>query len=189
MTRKKQKMRNTIKPLIVLLILIGLVMLVIGMKRILVKVSYPEKYTNYVEKYAQEYKIEKELIYAIIKAESNFREDVISKKEAIGLMQILESTANDVAKLIDIEITKEDLLQADTNINLGTKYISLLIEKYNNLELAIAAYNAGIGNVDRWIEDGIIKADGTDIEKIPFKETNNYVRKVIRNYKVYKEEI
>ena len=74
------------------------------MRKIILKVNYPEKYKNYVEKYAYEYKIEKELIYAIIKAESNFREKVVSKKDAIGLMQILESTANDVAKSIDLEI-------------------------------------------------------------------------------------
>lgn len=189
MTRQKQKVRNIMKPLIILLILIGLIMLVIGMKKILVKVTYPEKYTNYVEKYAKEYNIEKELIYAIIKAESNFREDAISSKEAIGLMQILESTAKDVAKSIELEINREELIKPEININLGTKYISLLIDKYNNLELALAAYNAGIGNVDRWIEEGTIKADGTDIENIPYKETNNYVRKVMRNYKVYKEEV
>ena len=104
-------------------------------------------------------------------------------------MQILESTANDVAKSIDLEITREELLNPDININLGTKYISTLIEKYNNVELALAAYNAGRGNVDKWIEDGIIKADGTDIEKIPYRETNNYVRKVLRNYKIYQQEV
>lgn len=186
MTRQKQRTRKIVKPIVAVLILVGLIMLLIGMKKILIKVNYPEKYTNYVEKYAKEYEIEKELIYAIIKAESNFKEDAISKKEAMGLMQILESTAKDVAKNIDLEISKEKLLEPEININLGTKYLSLLIEKYNNLELALAAYNAGIGNVDRWINDGIIKKDGTDIEKIPYKETNNYVRKVMRNYKVYK---
>ncbi len=189
MARQKYRKRKIMKPIIALIILVGLIILLISMKKILIKVSYPEKYTNYVEKYAKEYEIEKELIYAIIKAESNFREDAISSKQAIGLMQILESTAKDVAKDIDLEISREKLLEPEININLGTKYISSLIEKYNNLELALAAYNAGIGNVDRWIDEGIIKKDGTDIEKIPYKETNNYVRKVMRNYKVYKVEI
>ena len=116
------------KPIIALIILVGLIILLISMKKILIKVSYPEKYTNYVEKYAKEYEIEKELIYAIIKAESNFREDAISRKQAIGLMQILESTAKDVAKDIDLEISREKLLEPEININLGTKYISSLIE-------------------------------------------------------------
>lgn len=156
------------------------------MRKIIIKLSYPKKYDEYVEKYAIEYGIEKELIYSIIKTESNFNEKAISQKEAIGLMQLLESTANEVAKKLDMQITKEEVLDPEININLGTKYISSLIEKYENTEVALAAYNAGIGNVDRWIEEGTIKSDGTDIENVPYKETNNYIRKVIRNYKIYK---
>lgn len=53
--------------------------------------------------------------------------------------------------------------------------------------MAIAAYNAGIGTVARWIDEGTIKEDGSDIENIPYTETNNYVRKILKNYKVYKE--
>lgn len=186
MTAIKHKRVNAIKLLLIIMLL---AILLIAMRKIIMDISYPEKYKYYVEKYAEEYKIEKELIYAIIKAESNFRETIISSKDAIGLMQLLESTANDVAKGMDLEITKEKLLNPDININLGTKYIASLIEKYENTELALAAYNAGRGNVDKWIEEGIIKADGTDVENIPYKETNNYIRKVMRNYKIYKKEI
>ena len=104
-------------------------------------------------------------------------------------MQLVESTAKDVAKKVDIQLTdyelKEKLLEPEININLGTKYLSILIEKYQNVEVAITAYNAGIGTVDNWIEKGVIKADGSDIENIPYKETNNYVRKILRNYKIY----
>ena len=63
----------------------------------------------------------------------------------------------------------------------------MLLEQYGNLELALAAYNAGIGNVNNWVEQGIIQKDGSDIENVPFKETNNYVRKILRDYKIYKE--
>ena len=63
-----------------------------------------------------------------------------------------------------------------------------MVSYYNgNYYLAITAYNAGIGTVSRWIENGIIKEDGSNIEKVPYKETNNYVRKVLKNYKVYEE--
>lgn len=172
-----------------LIILICLITIITITRKIMLKVSYPEKYQSYVEKYADEYEIEKELIYAIIKAESNFKEKVISNKDAIGLMQLLESTAKDVAKGMNENVTKEELLEADINIKLGTKYISTLINKYDNVELALAAYNAGIGNVDKWIEEGILNEDGTNIENIPYKETNNYVRKVIRNYNIYREQI
>ena len=123
----------------------------------------------------------------MIKAESNFKADAISNKEALGLMQLIESTANEVAKEIETEITKEQILNPETNIQLGTKYLEKLINKYGNIELAVAAYNAGIGNVDGWIQKGTIKKDGSDIENIPFKETNNYVRKILRDYKIYKQ--
>ena len=113
----------------------------------------------------------------------------MSHREAIGLMQVMEGTAKDVAKKYGIEIdsnrAKEEILNVQNNINIGTKYLAVLLEKYGNKELAVAAYNAGIGTVDNWIEKKIIKSDGSDIENIPYKETNNYVRKICRDYKIY----
>ena len=102
-------------------------------------------------------------------------------------MQLMYSTAEDIAKRIDIDLNEENILEPDININLGTKYISMLIQKYDNINLALAAYNAGSGNVDGWIEKGTLKADGADIENVPFTETNNYVRKILRDYEIYKD--
>ena len=85
-------------------------------------------------------------------------------------------------------LSEFNLNDPETNIMLGTKYFTKLVAYYDgNYNLAITAYNAGIGTVARWIDEGIIKADGSDIENIPCKETNNYVRKIIKNYKVYKD--
>jgi len=175
---------NIIKVAITIAIIL---ITIIIFRNVILKITYPQKYSEYVEKYAKEYQIEKELIYAVIKAESNFKAEAISNKEALGLMQVLESTAQEVAGKLELEVTKEEILNPEINICLGTKYLSNLIEKYGNIELAVASYNAGIGNVDSWIEEGTIKKDGTDIENIPFKETNNYVRKVLRGYEIYKE--
>ena len=102
-------------------------------------------------------------------------------------MQLMYPTAEEIANKNGIELTEENILEPDVNINLGTIYISELIEKYKSIEVALAAYNAGSGNVDKWIKNGIIKADGSDIEKIPYKETNTYVRKIMRDYKIYTE--
>ena len=153
--------------------------------QILTKV-YKLEYTEYVKKYANEYNVDEYLIYAIIKAESNFKQDAVSHRGAKGLMQLMYSTAEDISKRIDIELNEDNILEPDININLGTKYISMLIQKYNNINLALAAYNAGSGNVDGWIEKGTLKSDGTDIENVPFTETNNYVRKILRDYEIYK---
>ena len=104
-------------------------------------------------------------------------------------MQLMEDTAKDILKRVDLKITdselRDNLYEADVNINLGTKYLAVLLERYKNVEIAVTAYNAGIGTVDNWIEKGIIKDDGSDVENIPYKETNNYVRKILRDYKIY----
>lgn len=146
---------------------------------------YKLEYTEYVKKYANEYNVDEYLIYAIIKAESNFEPKAESHRGAKGLMQLMYSTAEDIAKRINVNLNEENILEPDINIKLGTKYISMLIQKYNNINLALAAYNAGSGNVDGWIEKGTLKSDGSDIENVPFMETNNYVRKILRDYKIY----
>ena len=147
---------------------------------------YKLEYAEYVKKYANEYNVDEYLIYAIIKAESNFESNAESHRGAKGLMQLMYSTAEDISKRINIELNENNILDSDININLGTKYISMLIQKYNNINLALAAYNAGSGNVDGWIEKGTLKSDGSDIENVPFTETNNYVRKILRDYEIYK---
>lgn len=150
---------------------------------------YIKEYEEYVEKYSKQYNVDENLVYAVIKAESNFNSNAKSSKDAIGLMQLIESTAQEICKKTDLQLSneelKEKLLEPEVNINIGTKYLSILIEKYKSIEVAVTAYNAGIGTVDNWIEKGIIKADGSDIENIPYKETNNYVRKILRDYKIY----
>ena len=179
--------------MIILTILIICIFLlcVLKVQNNIMKVLYPIEYENLVTLYAQEYQVDEYLIYAIIKAESNFEIDAVSSKGAKGLMQLMENTAKDVVKRVNIDISSEDLseklLEPDININLGTKYISILLQKYGNIPVALTAYNAGIGTVDNWIEKGIIKENGEDIENVPYKETNQYVRKILGSYKIYRE--
>ena len=165
----------------------SIIIVAICINKLMIKTLYKKDYSEYVIKYSQKYEVDENLIYALIKAESNFKADAISNKNAQGLMQLMFATAEEVANKNGIELTEENILNPDININIGTKYISILLEKYECVELAIAAYNAGIGNVDKWIEKGIIKSDGSDIENIPFKETNTYVRKIMRDYKIYEK--
>ncbi len=186
-------MIKLIKNIMILIISAIIVLSILGkidyksIKNQILKKMYKQEYTEYVKKYSKEYDVDEYLIYAIIKAESNFNQEAVSHREAKGLMQLMYSTAEDIAKRVDIEINEENILEPDININLGTKYISMLIQKYDNVNLALAAYNAGSGNVDGWIEKGTLKADGSDIENVPFTETNNYVRKILRDYKIYKQ--
>lgn len=182
-----------IKLIVIIIIILTICLLfgIFNVKEKILKIWYPMHYLEEVEKYSNEYNVDKNLVYALIKAESNFKEEAKSNKGAIGLMQIMQNTAKDINKKIENPIEEkaisEKLLNAEYNINLGTKYLSMLIEKYNNIEIALAAYNAGIGTVDTWIENGTLKSDGSNIENIPYKETNNYVRKILRSYKIYSQ--
>lgn len=144
---------------------------------------YPEKYSDLIEKYSEEYEVDSKLVYAIIKQESNFQTDARSSKGARGLMQLMEETANEIAEKIDCKDV--DLVNPETNIKLGIKHLADLIDKYDNNKMAIIAYNAGMGNVDSWIDKGIIDKDGTNLEKVPYRETNMYLRKVLQNYEIY----
>ncbi|MGN1300406.1 MAG: lytic transglycosylase domain-containing protein [Clostridia bacterium] len=172
---------------IVIILLIVLLAKVFNVKTLILKQIYPKKYSEYVEKYAKEYDVDPLLIFSIIKVESNFDEKAKSSSGAKGLMQLMEATATEIANKIDEPLVEqESLLEPEKNIMIGTKYYSELLEMYDeNMLLALTAYNAGIGNVNGWIESGIIKKDGSDIENIPYKETNMYVRKIINNYKIY----
>ena len=106
-------------------------------------------------------------------------------------MQITEATAKEVNESTQStdEINDTTIYDVDVNIEIGCNYLASLISRYNgNYYLAICAYNAGIGNVNKWIEAGIISStlDTADIN-LPFKETTNYLKKVISNYEVYKK--
>ena len=180
-----RKNASTILKIITVIIL--LIIVTMSINTLMIKILYKKEYSEYVTKYSQEYNVDENLIYALIKAESNFQAEAVSNKNALGLMQLMPTTAEEIANKNGIELTEKNILEPDININIGTKYISTLLEKYECVEVALAAYNAGIGNVNKWIESGIIKSDGSDIENIPFKETNTYVRKIMRDYKIYKE--
>ena len=171
----------------ILVIVVIIIAKVFNIEQIILQNIYPKKYEEYVEKYAEENNIDPLLIFSIIKAESNFKENAESSSGAVGLMQLMEETAKEIAESMDEPILeKEDLKEAETNIKIGIKYYSILQKNYDgNMLLALTAYNAGIGNVNTWIKNGIIKSDGSDIENITYKETNMYVRKIIRNYKMY----
>ena len=183
-------MKNKRMTIIAIIIVLAISFIFVFKNNIL-RAIYPKAYKEIVAIYQEKYNIEENFIFALIKAESNFKPEAVSNSGALGLMQLMEETALDVANKNNIELskenTKQNLFDSYKNIEIGTCYLATLMNKYQNKEVALAAYNAGIGTVDTWIEEGIIKADGSDIEKIPYKETNNYVRKILRDYKIYED--
>ena len=129
------------KKIYKILILIFILTIVIIFILSRIKNLYKVEYSQIIERYSKEFNIEEALIYSIIKNESHFNKEAKSNKNAIGLMQVLEATKNDIEKIIDKE--NLDLFNEEDNILVGIKYLSILNDKYENTELAIAAYNAG----------------------------------------------
>lgn len=176
------------KKIVKILCLLAIIVLIILNVGNFCRIIYKLEYSEYVHKYSLEYNVDPFMVYAIIKAESNFDLGATSNRGAAGLMQLMDNTAKELCtnETLDYQ-SGTTLYNPEKNIMLGTKYFADLKEKFKNDSVALAAYNAGSGNVQKWIDEGIIKDDGSDIEKIPFKETNTYVRKILKDYKIYRK--
>ena len=152
------------------------------------KCFYPLEYEDYIKKYGDEYGVSYELVAAVIKAESDFDPDVKSSAGAVGLMQLLPATAEEIAPKIGIEYKEDMLTDPETNIALGCYYLAYLHKNlYENWDTACAAYNAGIGRVKGWLNDSRYSNDGKTLKYIPFEETRNYVEEIQENKEKYKE--
>ncbi len=143
-------------------------------------------YQDQINEYSNKYNVDPLLTASIVKVESDFDNDAQSHQGAKGLMQLLDETAKHSAEVIGEDYYPDKLNDIDYNLKLGVGYYNYLYNYYNNKELALAAYNGGVGNVDKWIDQGILDKENPDISKIPFDETRQYVTKVIANYEVYK---
>lgn len=168
-----------------LILLCVIILVAVGYNKI--GALYPMTHYDTVCKYSEEYNIDPLLIMAVIKAESNFKTDATSHKDAAGLMQLTEETAVWCAQKLGVDYSSDLLYDTDFNIHAGVFYLSYLSERYNgDITSAAAAYNAGMGNVDKWLESGEYSADGATLDKTPFDETSVYINKIKFNYKIYK---
>jgi len=170
----------------VILILLAFYIVFLGCE-FSIKKMYPMEYYNIVATNSEKYEVDPLMIMSIIRAESGFDEKATSTKSARGLMQIREDTATWCADCLDIDkFNIQNLYNPDTNILLGTWYFHSLMDEYNgDTRLCIAAYNAGTGNVKKWLKNPEYSADGKTLTKIPFPETEKYINKVMNNYKIY----
>ncbi|MGL4655969.1 MAG: lytic transglycosylase domain-containing protein [Sarcina sp.] len=147
---------------------------------------FPPKYSNYVVKYSKEYDVDPMLVMAIMKAESNFNEDAQSKKDARGLMQITGSTGEWIAEQLGVKNFDVNMLKdPETSIKFACWYLNNLEKEFGNEKLVIAAYNAGRGNVQKWLNDQKYSRTGENLDYIPFKETDKYVKKVNAYKNIY----
>ncbi|MBA2711907.1 MAG: lytic transglycosylase domain-containing protein [Tatlockia sp.] len=148
---------------------------------------FPVIYLNAVQLNSKNYQIPAELIYAIIRQESGFRDDVISPAGARGLMQVMPSTASVVAKHEKIAYNdKNQLFTSEKNIHIGVAYLKQLKARYRNHPVLIAAaYNAGPSQVNYWLKNHTPKDMDIWIDTLPWHETRNYLKNIIAFYAVY----
>lgn len=172
--------------LVVFLILIIIIMVGLSINTIAKRI-YPLNYKDYILIYSDRYNVDPNLVAAIISVESKFNKDVVSSKGAIGLMQILPETSVWISEQNDMkEFDKKMLYKPEINIEMGTWYINNLYNQFQDIDLALAAYNGGSGNVSKWLKNEKYSEDGKTLDIIPFKETKEYVEKVKFKRKVYK---
>ncbi len=183
---KKYKKTAIVCAVLVLLLFIGSFFLNRGYEYFMKK-AYPIKYTQTVEKEAAANHLDPALVYSVIKAESNFNADAMSRAGAIGLMQLTPDTFDWLQTKLKSETkyTAEDLKTPEINIRYGCRFLSLLLEKYPQKRTALSAYNAGIGTVNIWLKDSSISQDGATLNSIPYAETRKYVDAVLQNYDKY----
>lgn len=150
--------------------------------------NFPQAYASDVKEYSKSFGIPAELTWSIMRAESNFYPDAVSPVGARGLMQIMQYTADQLARIMDDDdYHAEKLTDPKLNIKYGSRYLSRLQRKFEGqIPLVAAAYNAGPHRVYSWLNNfGNLEMDEF-VEHIPFVETRNYVKKVVRHYVVYR---
>ncbi len=149
---------------------------------------YPMPYADLVDTAVQTERLTPSLIYAVIQTESHFNSNARSSAGAMGLMQITPDTfawlqtytddpSMDTARLTDPAV----------NIRYGSLLLRLLIERFGDISTALAAYNAGMGRVQSWLDDPAYSKDGVTLTVIPYEETRRYVEKVLEARRQYRQ--
>ncbi len=186
--RRAAKRRS--KTLSVALLLLALAVLggVLLWKPILrLRYPLPEAYRPYIASAAKEFGLPEDLLCGVIWCESRFRPEAESSAGACGLMQLTRSTFSEVLGRLDLP-EDADVFDPAVNIRCGAFYLGRLCGLYGgNLETALAAYNAGMGNVNRWLDDPRYSDDGKTLREIPFEETSEYLQRVRAARETYRE--
>ena len=175
-------MKKTLIRSLGLLILVG-VSLLVGLlaSNIWEKIEeniYPLDYSEFIEESSREFGVPKKIIYAVIKTESDFESNAVSSDGAVGLMQMMPATFEEITVKLGDDYEKGMMYDPATNIRYGAYYLSYLYRHFADWDAVFAAYNAGMGTVSGWLEDPDRVDDEGKLVNIPYSETQKYVKKV-----------
>jgi len=139
-------------------------------------VIFPKKHTDIIRSECNKLGVDQTLVQAVIWTESKYDKSAVSPVGAVGLMQLMPSTAYYLADMLGEQVDYEDLKKVEVSVRLGVFYLKILLDEFGDEKTALCAYNAGEGNVRRWLKEG---------SGIPFRETRDYVKRVAFAKKIY----
>lgn len=185
----KRRKKTGIVLLVLAILLVGGVFALNRGYDYFMRMSYPTEFAEIVSAEAEKNDLDPALVFAVIRTESRFEPDARSHADAYGLMQITPNTFTWLQTWLkgDRDYKTEDLYDPQINIRYGSKLLRILLDQFESWETALCAYNAGIGTVNSWLSDSEVSSDGKTIPDIPYPETKNYVRNVMKDYQKYKE--
>ncbi|MEW9121788.1 MAG: transglycosylase SLT domain-containing protein [Thermotaleaceae bacterium] len=150
------------------------------------ELTYLRPYEEEVRKAAEEFDLDPELIWAVMREESHYRPEVFSPVGAVGLMQVMPATGKDIAHRLKVSFEESDLLKPEVNIRFGAYYLRRMLNSFSqDVDKTLAAYNGGPGNVQRWSASELGKTKEGFPTAITFQETREYITKVKNTYYVY----
>ena len=168
-------------------ILVGLYIAIVGFAIYFcnISINYPKKYESEIIEVCNQFDIPTHTMFALVNTESSFNPQAKSHAGAIGLTQILPSTAQYICVKNNLDYSNFDLYNPRDNLYIGAMYLRYLINRFNSLYTSLAAYNAGETIVSNWLKDTRYSYDQIDLYHIPYKETNNYIKKIKTSEKIY----
>lgn len=180
-----RKHRRIVYALIVLACLIGAAFL---FSNAYGRMRYPLRYTDLIQENADRFGLDPYRVAAVIKTESDFDAEAVSRAGAMGLMQIMPETGSWIAEKLGVaDFRPAMLLEPECNITFGCWYLRFLDERFGgDPDLMAAAYNAGHNKVSSWLEDESVSGDGEHLQDIPYPETRDYVKRIAGAYEHYR---
>jgi soluble lytic murein transglycosylase len=149
---------------------------------------FPRPYWTDLKRFSTRNELDPFLVASLIRQESEFNAGAVSRKNAVGLMQLLPGTGKKVAREEKLRhFNANQLFTPGVNLQLGTRYFRTMVDKFGSFEYALAAYNAGSDRVEDWLSVGKYRDPQEFVESIPFTETREYVQAILRNANVYRQ--
>jgi len=155
-------------------------------QRPILETAYPNRYWDEVVEAADGYGYDPRVFHSLVREESSFNKDIVSWAGARGLSQLMPGTAQRVGAWLGISVTKQSSFDPLTNLRIGSRYMEFLQDRFKgNMFLAVGGYNAGEGNIDKWLRNRGNTPTDEFVENIPYRETRGYVKRVLGTYQMY----